>query len=195
VRAKPLRTAPSEPLRIVHVVRGPIGGILRHIADLAQIQTGAGHHVALICDSLTGGTLENDEVSALSAQLAGGVSRIPMRRELSPRDVVSGLSVARRLGALAPDVVHAHGAKGGVFGRLGAMALRARGRRVAAFYAPHGGSLHFEPTTYGGRLYFTVERALESVTDGLIHVSAYEAAAYRSKVGVPHCPAHPERNA
>jgi glycosyltransferase involved in cell wall biosynthesis len=36
--------------------------------------------------------------------------------------------------------------------------------------------------------------ALERVTDGLIHVSAYEAETYRRKVGVPRCPVHVVRN-
>ena len=91
--------------------------------------------------------------------------------------------------ACAPDVMHAHGAKGGVYGRLAATIERRRGRRVAAFYAPHGGSLHYDSASLSGRVYFTVERALERLTDGLIHVSAYEAATYRHKVGVPRCPA------
>ena len=41
---------------------------------------------------------------------------------------------------------------------------------------------------------FAVERALERLTDGLIHVSAYEAETYREKIGVPRCPAHVVRN-
>jgi glycosyltransferase involved in cell wall biosynthesis len=61
---------------------------------------------------------------------------------------------------------------------------------VAAFYAPHGGSLHYDSGSLSGRLYFAVERGLERLTDGLIHVSAYEAETYRRKIGVPRCPAH-----
>jgi hypothetical protein len=61
---------------------------------------------------------------------------------------------------------------------------------VAAFYAPHGGSLHYEPGSAAGRLYFAVERGLERLTDGLLHVSAFEAETYKRKVGAPRCPAH-----
>ena len=91
---------------------------------------------------------------------------------------------------MQPDVVHAHGAKGGVYGRLGAAFERRKGRSVAAFYAPHGGSLHYDRGSLSGRIFFAVERGLERLTDGLIHVSAYEAQTYRQKVGVPRCPAH-----
>ena len=42
-------------LRIVHVVRAPIGGIFRHIVDLATAQSDAGHDVGIVCNSLEGG--------------------------------------------------------------------------------------------------------------------------------------------
>ena len=98
---------------------------------------------------------------------------------------------------MRPDVVHAHGAKGGVYGRLAAAFERRKGRGVAAFYAPHGGSLHYDPARCPGASISRVERALERLTDGLIHVSAFEARTYREKVGVPRCPAHrrPQRPA
>ena len=44
-------------LSIVHVARSPVGGIFRHIADLATAQHAAGHAVGLICDSTSGGAL------------------------------------------------------------------------------------------------------------------------------------------
>ena len=50
---------PSRPLGIVHVVRAPIGGIFRHIADLARAQTAAGHRVGIVCDSRSGGAFED----------------------------------------------------------------------------------------------------------------------------------------
>ncbi len=93
-----------------------------------------------------------------------------------------------------PDVVHAHGAKGGVYGRIAAAIQSRRHGPVAAFYAPHGGSLHYDPRSLEGRIYFTAERALERLTDGIIHVSAFEAETYRRKVGVPRCAVHVVRN-
>ena len=111
-----------------------------------------------------------------------------------PGDLPTTFAVTRAVAGMRPDVVHAHGAKGGVYGRLAAAFERRRGRTVAAFYAPHGGSLHYDARSLSGRLYFGVERALERLTDGLIHVSAYEARTYREKVGVPRCPAHIVRN-
>ena len=45
----------GQPLRILHATRAPVGGIFRHILDLANGQADRGHHVGIIADSLTGG--------------------------------------------------------------------------------------------------------------------------------------------
>jgi glycosyltransferase involved in cell wall biosynthesis len=183
-----------KELRIVHVTRAPVGGVFRHISDLVSAQHAAGHAVGLICDSTTGSAFDEERIAALHPALALGTARIAMARSIRPQDIPTTFAVTRAAAGMRPDVVHAHGAKGGVYGRLAAAFERRRGPTVAAFYAPHGGSLHYDVRSLSGRLYFGVERALEHLTDGLIHVSAYEARTYREKVGVPRCPAHIVRN-
>jgi hypothetical protein len=42
----------DRPLRILHAVRAPVGGIFRHILDLANGQADRGHQVGIIADSL-----------------------------------------------------------------------------------------------------------------------------------------------
>ena len=44
--------SPDQPLRILHAVRAPVGGIFRHILDLANGQIDRGHHVGILADSL-----------------------------------------------------------------------------------------------------------------------------------------------
>lgn len=183
----------QKPLRIVHVVRSPVGGIFRHIADLAVEQAAAGHSVGLVCDNLTGGAFEDARINALQPDLALGSVRLPIARQVAPSDLSALSKVNAILSPLQPDVIHTHGAKGGVFGRL-VGAWLGRSRPVATFYAPHGGSLHYRPESIEGRFYFRIERALERVTDALIHVSAYERDAYAAKIGVPRCRAVVVRN-
>jgi glycosyltransferase involved in cell wall biosynthesis len=173
-------------LRIVHVVRAPIGGIFRHIVDLAHAQAAAGHEIGIVCDSRTGGAFEEATIARVAPELALGAFRLPMRRNVSIADIAALQRMVGHLAALEPDVIHCHGAKGGVYGRLIGTWL-GRHRPVARLYAPHGGSLHFDKRSIEGRIYFTIERTLERVTDALIHVSAYEAETYRDKVGIPRC--------
>ena len=61
-------------LKIVHVVRSPIGGIFRHIVDLVDAQAGAGHDVGIVCDSLTGGRFEDCVIASIAPKL----ERIPV---------------------------------------------------------------------------------------------------------------------
>ena len=179
-----------KSLAIVHVTRSPVGGIFRHIADLAWAQDMAGDAAGLICDSGSGGAFEEERIAALAPRLKLGIARIPMRRAIGPGDIAATIGMAGQIAGMRPDVVHAHGAKGGLYGRLATLAERRRGRHVVSFYAPHGGSLHYDRASLSGRVFFAVERALEHITDGLIHVSAYEAETYREKIGAPHCPAY-----
>jgi glycosyltransferase involved in cell wall biosynthesis len=180
-------------LRIVHVVRAPIGGIFRHIVDLASAQAAAGHEVGIVCNSLEGGAFEDDVIAHVAPHLAFGVTRFPMRRQVSPTDLKAARDLMRHLAALAPDIVHGHGSKGGTYGRLIGTWLN-RKRPVGRVYSPHGGSLHFAETSIEGRFYFAAERLLGRMTDALVHVSAYEAETYRHKVGTPRCEAVVVRN-
>jgi glycosyltransferase involved in cell wall biosynthesis len=185
-------------LRIVHLVRAPIGGIFRHILDLAGAQAAAGHDVGIVCNSLEGGAFEDDLIAAIAPRLTLGAARFPMRRQVSPSDLRAARELLRHVGALGPDVVHGHGSKGGTYGRLiGTWSGRSwlgRNRPVARIYSPHGGSLHYSEKSLEGRIYFAAERLLGRITDGIVHVSGYEADAYRRKVGVPRCEAVVIRN-
>jgi glycosyltransferase involved in cell wall biosynthesis len=177
-----------EAMRIVHCVRAPIGGIFRHVVDLALAQTAQGHEVGIVCDSQTGGAFEAALIARVAPQLALGVTRVPMTRALSLADLAASWRIFLHIQGLAPDVLHGHGSKGGSYARLIGTALRLKGRRVSRIYCPHGGSLHYDPRSLEGRIYFTLERMLEHLTDGLVFVSQYEQSRYESKVGRPRVP-------
>ncbi|WP_181707171.1 glycosyltransferase family 4 protein [Chthonobacter rhizosphaerae] len=177
-----------KPLRIIHCVRSPVGGIFRHIVDLATAQEAAGHQVGIICDSVTGGAFEAGVIADLAPRLTFGVRRFPMERRVSADDVRATIRLLSHLRGLELDVLHGHGAKGGAYARLIGTALRFFGRRVLRVYCPHGGSLHFDAGTREGRAYFTLERMLENVTDGFVFVSGYEETSYRDKVSWPERP-------
>ncbi|PTW60688.1 glycosyltransferase involved in cell wall biosynthesis [Breoghania corrubedonensis] len=176
-------SAPS--LRVVHCLRAPVGGAFRHVRDLISAQRAEGHAVGLICDSTTGGDFAEMQLDLLAGDLELGLVRIPMRRTPSPADLLAMRRAYRDLKAMAPDVLHGHGAKGGTYARLLGTFLRMSGLKTRRFYSPHGGSLHYPATSLAGRTYFTVERTLERFCDGLCFVSQYEADQYASKVHPP----------
>ena len=65
----------DQPLRILHAVRAPVGGIFRHILDLANGQADRGHHVGIIADSLTGGERAEAALAEIAPRLKLGVRR------------------------------------------------------------------------------------------------------------------------
>jgi glycosyltransferase involved in cell wall biosynthesis len=170
-------------LRIVHVLRAPVGGLFRHVLDLSRAQIARGHDVGLIADSLTGGARANAQIAELEPSLALGVLRLPIRRLPHFSDIDALVAVNRRLSALRPDFVHGHGSKGGVYARLAGLlwpdANAARG------YTPHGGSLNYRPGSASHRLFMAIERLLAFRSDILLFESAYIAGRYRSFVGEP----------
>src|SRR6202012_6020871 len=105
----------DRSLRIVHAVRAPVGGIFRHILDLANGQIDAGHHVGIIADSLTGGERANTALAEIAPRLKLGVRRLAIPREPHPADPLVWARFVFMIAHLKPDVLHGHGAKAGAF--------------------------------------------------------------------------------
>ena len=148
-----------------------------------------GAEVGVVCDSRTGGGGELDvALSRLQDNCALGVTRIPMARNPGLNDWKVWRKIARLARNLDLDVLHGHGAKGGAYARLAGRALRKK-RGTKVVYTPHGGVLHYSPSTLSGRLYFALERKLAPMTDGIIFESMYSGNRYVELVGPPDCPA------
>ncbi len=175
----------SKHLKIIHCFRSPVGGIFRHVRDLLHKQAEAGHSVGIICDSSTGGDYENKLFEEIRPLLSLGLYRIPMARSIAPKDLSALLKTRSLIKQIAPDVVHSHSAKGGVYGRLGAWLAD---KTIKTFYCPHGGAMHYDAASLKGKIFFNAERFLERMTTSLIFVSDYERNAYHEKVGIPRCP-------
>jgi glycosyltransferase involved in cell wall biosynthesis len=171
--------AAGSSISVLHVLRAPVGGLFRHVLDLARGQTARGHRVGLIVDATTGDGQAEAALADLSPRLVLGVSRVPMSRQIGLRDASAVAHVGRRAASVAVDVLHGHGAKGGAYARL------AHRRRTISAYTPHGGSLHYGWGSPTGLIYLTLERLLRARTDLFLFESAYGRDVFRAKVGDP----------
>ncbi len=170
--------ANERSLRILHLLRAPVGGLFRHVMDLAGEQAARGHQVGIIADSVTGNDHTARRFSQIAPALALGVTRFPMHRLPHPSDFAALANVYGAVNSLKPDVVHGHGSKGGFYARsIGFMPGLKRAARV---YTPHGGSFHQQP---GRQIYMMVERIVATRTDLLLFESDFIAGQYGEWVG------------
>jgi glycosyltransferase involved in cell wall biosynthesis len=170
--------APS--LKIVHVLRAPLGGLFRHVLDIARGQSERGHRVGLIVDSTTGGARGDAILAELAPHLALGLQRVAIARELGPSDFGALRAISRQIKLAAPEVLHGHGAKGAALVRLTSSAPNA-----IRVYTPHGGSLVYRPGTLAGGFYRSLEWLLKWRTDLFLFESHYAAGLFRSLMGRP----------
>ncbi|GJE82765.1 D-inositol-3-phosphate glycosyltransferase [Methylorubrum thiocyanatum] len=175
------RIGTGERHRILHVFRAPVGGLFRHVVDLTRLQAEAGHAVGLVCDASTGGERAERALADLGPHLALGVTRIPMRRNPHASDLGALRAVRERALAEQVDVLHGHGAKGGVFARLAP--LGRAGRSVIRAYTPHGGSYNYRPGTPLHRLYMAAEQVMARTTDLFLFESEYVASRHAAFAG------------
>lgn len=176
-------SAADQPLRILHVMRAPVGGLFRHVLDLAGEQARRGHSVGIVADGTSADALTVKRLTDIAPKLRLGLSLIPMSRRPGFGDLSALRSVVKIGRALDLDVLHGHGAKGGAYARLAKLRLARGGGRVKAFYTPHGGSLHYKPGTAAGSVFMALERVMGRMTDGLIFESDFARRAYARIAG------------
>jgi glycosyltransferase involved in cell wall biosynthesis len=170
----------DQPLRILHAMRAPVGGVFRHILDLANGQAGRGHHVGIVADSLTGGQRADAALAEIAPRLKLGVHRLAIRRNPGPADVLVWARFMHLIWRLKPDVLHGHGVRAGALLRM-----KARSQDSIRVYTPHGGSLHYPRNTFMGALYSRLERALMNSTDLFLFESAFARDTYQRTIGIP----------
>ena len=170
-------------MKIVHVFRAPIGGLFRHVRDLARGQSELGHDVGIICDSTTGGDYAQKLLEDLKGICRLGVERRPISRMPGLGDLVGARVTTEICRNWQPHVLHGHGAKGGAYARLAAHRL---GKR--SFYTPHGGTLH-QPASWLVRMAFVAaEKYLRNIGTGLTFVCQYERNLFDKMVGIGGAP-------
>jgi len=164
-----------------------VGGIFRHVRDLVEAHAAEGHEIGIVCDSSTGGDLEERYFDSIAQRLALGVYRVRMQRHIGPGDLGAAWRTYGAIRRMAPDILHGHGSKGGAYARVFGTMMRTSGRRVARLYSPHGGVLHYDRDITGRGLFF-LERRMDRMTDHMVFVSQYEATMFAEKIGPPRAP-------
>lgn len=166
-------------MKILHVFRTPVGGLFRHVRDLARGQAELGHDVGLLCDSSTGGVVADQLLEAVLPFCRLGIQRIAISRLPGVGDISATLKTRAHARKISADIIHGHGAKGGLYGRLAARALG-----TPSVYSPHGGSLHYNWLAFPGCLFLTSEWVLSHMGSAMIFVCEFERLSFAAKIGL-----------
>ncbi|MCR6672913.1 glycosyltransferase family 4 protein [Devosia ginsengisoli] len=174
----------AAPLRILQVMRAPVGGLFRHVADLTRVLAANGHAVGLVVDSLANDAQTEGKLAELLPHASLGIHRFAMPRVLGRGDLKTPFAVRQLARTLDIDVMHGHGAKGGFYARLALLG----GGKAVALYTPHGGVLHFSRSSLSGRAFHWLERGLMARTGAIVFESVYAQTTYSALIGAPTCP-------
>ena len=144
--AAPRAVAPqpgsAASLNIMHILRAPVGGLFRHVLDIARGQAERGHRVGLIVDCTTGGARADAALAELEPLLALGLKRVAIARELGPSDVAALRAIAghvktRRAGRAARPRRQRCGAGAACADRAGRNPGLHAARRLAGLSSGH----------------------------------------------------------
>jgi hypothetical protein len=125
--------------RVLLITRAPVGGLWRHILDLMDGLLDRGFELGLVVDSLRASDSVNGVLKRFEPKLSLGVHSMDIPRVPGFGDLRVARHCRKLTKQLKPDIVHGHGAKGGLHARLAAWGMPAK-----SFYTPHGGSLHYD---------------------------------------------------
>lgn len=173
----------ERPLRILQVMRAPVGGLFRHVADLTRGLKARGHSVGLIVDSLASDAQTERRLDGLREFADLGVHAMPMPRVLGRGDLSTPFAVRKLARDLSIDILHGHGAKGGFYARLAHIGRK----RPVALYTPHGGVLHFSARSRSGKAFHWLERRLLGQTGAIIFESNFARDTYGRLITPPTC--------
>jgi len=151
--------------RILHLIASSRGGGTTHVRDLA-LGLDPAHFATRVAMPDDGGQFGPADFAAAGIPC----EPVAIASGFSP----GALAQVRRLDAQA-DMLHVHGARAALFGRLAALSLGRRRPRVV--YIIQGFALPFYPWLQRAAL-ATLERLLAPTTDQVIAVSAEEQRAY-----------------
>lgn len=174
----------DRPLRILQILRAPVGGLFRHVYDLTHELAARGHQIGIIADSLHTDALTEERLEKLRSLAPLGIHSLPIPRVFGVGDLTTPFRVRALADKLAIDVLHGHGAKGGFNARIARIGARQR----VALYTPHGGVLNYAPGSPAGVAFRLIERALMGATDAFVFESAFAQRAFHKQIGVPRSP-------
>lgn len=163
----------SRKLRVLELIRTASGGMKQHYISLAKGLKGAGFEVLAACnfDATTMEELRDEGIKVCPFHLPG---------EIQPHmDAIRAVEIANMIVKHGVDVLHCHGFKAGVVGRVGAILAG-----CPKVYTVHNSVLS---SFHGMRrtMLSKIEKALTRRTEGIVAVSNALKLELERECGIP----------
>ena len=168
-----------QPVHVLQIVGEPLGGIRKHIHDILWRVDPNVVRFSYVYSTNEQDAIFKAELPDLSKRLVK-ILPLPISKLPTHRDLLNIIFLARFIRQNHVDVIHGHGAKGGLYARILTLLTQSK-----AIYTPHGGSLHGMFSTFSTLLYIGVEKLMLPLSDCLVFESNYTADVYLRKIGTP----------
>jgi glycosyltransferase involved in cell wall biosynthesis len=167
----------SDPLgrkiSVLHIARRMSGGVRLHISQLSHGLDSNFYHHHLVTNVKDG-----DPTFRASPPSSISISNIEINHALATRDLLNIIYLYLSLRKHRFDIIHGHGAKGGLYARLVGRILRTK-----VVYTPHGGNLHDRHGWWTTKFQASVEKFLFYLTDAFVFESNYARDQFVRKIG------------
>lgn len=165
----------KKPLKVLQIVRIPSGGIRKHILSIVHSAIAQDFDFYL-CSDIS----RADEAYKKAPVDSSKVFSLEIPDAPGPKDLPTFWKIYRHYKNQKIDLIHGHGAKGGLYARMLGFMLGAK-----VVYTAHGGSLHTMHGLIKNRLYQVIEEILYYFTDCLMFESRYSLESYIKRVRHP----------
>ncbi len=162
----------KDKKKIIQIVRSPAGGIRKHVISLIEGIDDISE-VVLITDE----RMADSGYKEFKNRTNIKIYDLKINDKPGLLDIYNCLKVYLILHRERADIVHGHGAKGGIYSRVCGFL---NGSKV--FYTAHGGSMHLMHGLFKNILYSFIEKFLFVFTDKIIFESRYSMDTFARRV-------------
>lgn len=162
-------------MKLCFIIGDPVGGVRKHVHDILNAKP-AGIEVLYfhshIYDVTAGQDFKNIDAS--------GIIRIPLKISKNPKfsDLSNIFLIWRICRNEKVDIIHGHGAKGGLYARSVGLLMR-----KPVVFTPHGGSVHSRFGKFKSMIFAGVEYLLKFSTTLFVFESHYTQSAFNQLAG------------
>lgn len=168
----------SNKVHVLHVVGEPVGGLRLHIHTLIKKHDTVKFATSYAYSSISTDKQFQKDIGVLRKLIVTEI-KLNVRKKPHISDIVNIFKLVSAVRRNKIDIVHGHGAKGGLYARvIGALV------GTKAIYTPHGGVAHDMFGSIENIVYRCVESFLKRWTAFFLFESYYTKDEFSKKIGL-----------